>query len=484
MRDEKIKSKVQGFILWRNGSDSLRRQMIPQRVHLIGIGGIGLSAIARVLIARGVKVTGSDLRASPITDELAKRGAKIFIGHRAENIGNAQADRVLVTSAAHEDNPEVVEAKRRGIRVDKRYNFFPELTAGKTTIAVAGTHGKTTTTGMIATILMNAGLDPSAIVGGSIPELDGNARAGSGEHFVIEADEYDRAFLGLRPKIAVVTSIEMDHPDIFRDVTEVAGAFRQFLALVPVDGLVVGCGDSERVLSELTEIKGAGIARYGFNATNDWRASEVKPNARGGSDFVVRRGDTRIGDFELQIPGTHNVLNALAAIVVADYVGVDLKITRETLKRFRGAARRFEVKGEFRGVTIIDDYAHHPSEIRATLSAARARYGKRKLWAVFQPHTYSRTEALLDDFAESFSDADHVIVTEIYAAREHAERDRGISGAQIVAKIKQRDARFIAGLEECAEFLANRLQSGDVLITLGAGDVNLVGTMIAQRRGE
>jgi len=456
--------------------------MTLRRVHLIGIGGIGLSAIAHVLIERGVQVSGSDQSASPITDELAKLGAQIFIGHRAENVGDV--DLVLVTSAVPADNPEVIEARRRWIRVAKRYDFFPELTAGKTTIAVAGTHGKTTTTGMIAAILVNAGLDPDAVVGGIIPELNGNARAGNGKYFVIEADEYDRAFLGLRPTIAVVTSIEMDHPDIYRDVDDVARAFREFIALVPRDGLVVGCGDAARVVRELQTAQ-AHIVRYGFGAANDWRAGDVAPNARGGSDFGVWHGDARVGKFELQIPGAHNVLNALAALAVVDHIGVDLRGARETLRQFRGAARRFEVKGEFRGVTIIDDYAHHPSEIRATLAAARTRYPGRTIWVVFQPHTFSRTEALLDDFAAAFADADHVIVTEIYAARERD--NRGISGAQIVERmaevtgVKHGDVRFIASLDASAEFLAQHLRAGDVLITLGAGDVNRVGQAVAQR---
>ncbi len=451
--------------------------MSLRRAHLVGIGGIGLSAIARVLLARGVQVSGSDLRASPITDELAKLGARVYIGHRAENVGDV--DVVLTTSAAPNDNPEIVEARRRGIRIARRYDFFPELTAGKTTIAVAGTHGKTTTTGMIATILVDAGLDPDAIVGGMIPELNGNARAGNGKYFVVEADEYDRAFLGLRPTIAVVTSIEMDHPDIFRDADDVAKTFREFMTLVPRDGLIVGCGDAERVGQALAELDETPSARYGFDSANDWRAMEVQQNAEGGSDFVVWRGAARVGDFSLRIPGSHNVLNALAALVVADRVGIDLDRAGETLRRFHGAARRFEVKGEFRGVTVVDDYAHHPSEIRATLAAARTRYPDRQIWAVFQPHTYSRTQALLDEFAAAFADADHVIVTEIFAARERATP--GVSGAQIVERMRHPDARFIAELEASAEFLAPHLRAGDVVITLGAGDVYRVGEAVARR---
>jgi UDP-N-acetylmuramate--alanine ligase len=316
------------------------------------------------------------------------------------------------------------------------------------------------------------------VVGGVISELNGNARTGHGKYFVIEADEYDRAFLGLRPETAVVTSIEMDHPDIYADVDNVAQAFREFIALVPREGLVVGCGDAERVTREL-ERAAAHTARYGFDISNDWRATDARANADGGSDFAVERGGKRIGEVALRIPGKHNVLNALAALVVADHVGIPISRARESLSRFRGAARRFEVKGEFRGITIVDDYAHHPSEIRATLAAARTRFPNRKIWAVFQPHTYSRTRALVDDFAAAFGDADHVIVTEVFAARE---RDAmGVSGKQIVERIKQPDARFIAALDASTEFLAQHLRAGDVLITLGAGDVNRVGEQLAAR---
>ncbi|HEX7587349.1 MAG TPA: UDP-N-acetylmuramate--L-alanine ligase [Anaerolineae bacterium] len=455
--------------------------MIPRRVHLVGIGGIGMSAIARVLIARGVQVTGSDLRATPLTDELAQLGARVFIDHRAENVG--EVDLVLITSAAEADNPEIVAARRRGIRIAKRYDFFPELTSGKTTIAVAGTHGKTTTTGLIATILLDAGMDPDVIVGGIIPDLNGNAHAGKGKYFVIEADEYDRAFLGLDPKIAVITSIEMDHPDIYSNVDDVAQAFREFIARVPQDGSVIGNGDAERVDRELNRLDQKLVTRYGFGPTNDWRAGNVRLNSTGGSDFLLWRAGEQVGEFSVQIPGRHNVLNALAAIATADRVGIDLSSIGASLKSYRGAARRFQVKGEFGGVTVIDDYAHHPTEIRATLSAARARYPGRAVWAVFQPHTYSRTAALQSDFAQAFDDADHVIVTEIFPARERPVS--GISGEGIIEKMKYPDARFIADLDSSVKFLAQHLRAGDVLITLGAGDVYRVGEAIVRlRQGE
>lgn len=452
--------------------------MISRRVHLVGIGGIGLSAIARVLIARGVTVSGSDLHRSPLTDELMQLGAQVFIGHRAENVG--QVDVVLISSAAQEDNPEIVAARRRGIRIAKRYDFFPELTSGKTTIAIAGTHGKTTTTGLVATILVDAGLDPDVIVGGIIPELNGNARAGNGEYFVIEADEYDRAFLGLRPKCQVITSIEMDHPDIYRDLDDVAKAFREFMKNVSPDGQVFGYGDSERVDRELDTLDEKLVTRYGFGATNDWRASDVQMNSLGGSDFNVWQGERKMGEFAVRIPGTHNVLNALAAIAVAEHLGIDQRSVRDSLQRFRGVERRFQVKGEFQKVTVIDDYAHHPTEIRATLAAARALYPGRVIWAIFQPHTFSRTAALQGDFAQAFGDADHVVVVEIFAARERAAD--GISGEGIVERMQHPDARFIADLDACVKFLAQQLHMGDVLITLGAGDVYRVGEAIAQLR--
>ncbi len=454
----------------------MSEKSLPRRIHIVGIGGIGLSAIARVLLARGVKVSGSDLSASALTDELQNLGAQIFIGQRAENIGDV--DLVLVTSAARADNPEIITARARGIRIDKRYDFFPQLTAGKKTIAVAGTHGKTTTTALIALMLVNAGFDPTAIIGGIVPELPGNARAGQGEYFVIEADEYERAFLGLNPQVAVVTSIEMDHPDIYRDVDDVTAAFREFIRRVPRDGLLVVCGDDERAARAAAHTD-APLLRYGLSEANDLRARDIRANEIGGNDFAVWRGGARLGDFALRVPGKHNVLNALAAIGVAEQVGIERSITRETLRAFRGAARRFEVKAEIGGITIVDDYAHLPAEIRATLSAARERYPGRKIWAVFQPHTFSRTRALLDDFANAFADADHVIIADIFAARE---RDDGaVHSRMLVERMNHADARYLARAEEIAEDLMARLEPGDVLITLGAGDVNRIGERVKAR---
>ena len=443
------------------------------RVHLIGIGGIGLSAIAKVLLEEGYQVSGSDLKLSPITDALAKLGATIHQGHRAENVDGA--DLVIASSAIPPDNPEVLEAKRRGIPVVKRDRILGEMTRGRYTIAVAGSHGKTTVAAMLALILTEAGLDPSFIVGGILRNLGTNARAGRGRHFVVEADEYDRTFLGLRPDIAVVTNIEMDHPDCYPTVEDMVEAFREFVSLVPDGGCVVGCGDEGRV-RELMEAHGGEAITYGLGEGVDWRAVKVRPNELGGHDFVALHNGRAAGEFGLRIPGLHNVQNALAALAVAHRLGLDLEGVTETLRNFRGTKRRFEVKGEAGGVTVIDDYAHHPTQIRTTLRAARERYPGRTIWAIFQPHTFSRTKALLKDFAASFADADHVVVTDIYPAREFD--DLGVSAADIVARMDHPDARHIADLDDVVAYLLPRLQPGDVLITLGAGDGYKVGEMV------
>ena len=443
------------------------------KIHFIGIGGIGLSAIAKVLLEEGYRVSGSDLKLSPITDALAKLGATIHQGHRAENVDGA--DLVIVSSAIPPDNPEVLEARRRGIPVVKRDWVLGEMTRDRYTIAVAGSHGKTTIAAMLALILAEAHLDPSFIVGGILRNLGTNARAGRGRHFVIEADEYDRTFLGLRPQIAVVTNIEMDHPDCYPTVEDMVKAFREFVSSVPEGGCLVGCGDEGRV-RELMGAHGGEAITYGLGKGVDWRAAEVRPNGAGGYDFLALHDGRAVGEFGLRIPGLHNVQNALAAIAVAHRLGLDLKGMAETLRNFQGTKRRFELKGEAGGVTVIDDYAHHPTQIRTTLRAARERYPNRTIWAVFQPHTYSRTKALLDEFAASFADADHVVVTDIYPAREFD--DLGVSAADIVARMDHPDARYIANLDDVVAHLLPRLKPGDVLLTLGAGDGYRVGESV------
>lgn len=448
------------------------------KIYLVGIGGIGLSAIAKVLLEEGYRVSGSDLKPSLITDNLAGLGAIIHEGHRAENVDNAQL--VIVSSAIPPDNPEVLEAKRQGIPVVKRDWVLGEMTKGRYTIAVAGSHGKTTITAMIALILTEADLDPSFIVGGILENLGTNAKAGGGKHFIIEADEYDRTFLGLEPDVAVITNVEIDHPDCYPELDDMVEAFKDFLGLVPNGGYIVGCGDEERVRRLLEtgslKLRADRMVTYGLGEGADWQAVDIRSNELSGNDFVVLHDGRAVGKFGLRIPGVHNVQNALAAIAVAHRLGLDLEGVGETLRNFRGVRRRFEVKGEAGGVTVIDDYAHHPTQLRTTLQAAKERYPNRTIWAVFQPHTYSRTKVLLGEFAESFADADHIIVTDIYAAREFDTL--GVSAADIVAHMDHSDARYIADLHDVVAYLLPRLEPGDVLITLGAGDGYRVGESV------
>ncbi len=454
--------------MYRGGAGRL-----PQHIHMVGIGGIGLSAIARVLACWGYSVTGSDLQASAITRDLNALGVATFVGHAPEQI--AGADLVVISSAVPDHNPEVRAARQAGVPVIKRQQLLADMMADRQGIAVAGTHGKTTTSAMIAVSLTRLGLDPTFIVGGIIAELGANAQAGDGPHFVIEADEYDRMFHGLAPQAAVVTNIEMDHPDCYRDLGEMREAFGIFLDHVPADGTIIACADSPELRRVLAARKQGGprVLTYGFSAEADYVVGDVTPNARGGVDFSVSTEGALWAACSLGIPGRHNALNATAVLLVGQAIGVEREALSRALAEFSGVRRRFEIKGEAHGVLVIDDYAHHPTEIRATLAAARARYPGRRIWAVFQPHTYSRTEALLADFAAAFEDADRVIVTDIFAAR--SKEVATVSASDIVALSGHAAMRHIASLDQVADFLDGQLAEGDVLLTLGAGDGYLVG---------
>jgi UDP-N-acetylmuramate--alanine ligase len=452
------------------------------RYHLVGIGGSGLSAIATVLIERGDIVSGSDTADSTFLEEVRNLGAQVFIGHAPEHV--AGADAVIISSAVRSDNPEVEAARAAGIPVYKRVEFFGPLTAGKRTIAVAGTHGKTTTTGEIAFLLARCGMDPTFITGGALPDfLGANARAGRGEYFVIEADEYDRAFLGLHPWLAVITNLEYDHPDCFPTERDLEAAFGEFLDRVSPEGSVVACADSEgamRAVAAYAKRKpDARVVTYALKAQADWRAENIRTNAGGGSDFSVMHTGENLGTANSRLPGRHNVQNALAALCAMDACGVSFVRAAEALPYFRGADRRFEVMGEAGGVTIVDDYAHHPSEIRATLSAARQRFPDRRIWALWQPHTFSRTRALADSFAASFADADRVMVLPVYRAREPF--DETFSLEELVRKIGPKEAYMIQGLDDAVAVLGRELTTGDVLLTLSAGDANRVGVELLRR---
>ena len=441
-----------------------------RRIHVIGIGGSGLSAIARVLHERGEIVSGSDESANPLTEALVRDGIPVAIGHRAENV--AGADLVLVTSAVREDNPEVAAARAQGIPVRRRENFLEELTAGLRTVAVAGTHGKTTTSSLTAWILRSAGRDPGFVLGGISPDLAGNAAAGAGSVFVIEADEYDRAFLGLRPSVGVVTNVEYDHPDLFPSRQEYRQAFEAFLDLVR-DRLIV-CRE-DPVAADLTR---PGLPRetYGLSAEADWHAEEIRSNSAGGSDFLAFHRGTSLGLLRTRLPGRHNVLNTLAAMAAVADFDVDPADLRRALTEFRGVQRRFTVSGEAGEVTVIDDYAHHPSEVRATLEAVRDRFPGREVWAVFQPHTYSRLRALAADFAGAFAGADHVVVTGVFASREQPVA--GINAAWLAGKIEHADVRSAEALERAAEVVLENVRPPAVVVTLSAGDGNRVGELV------
>lgn len=455
---------------------------MDKRIHLVGIGGIGLSAIARVLHGLGFQVSGSDQHLTELTKELIDEGIPVRQGHRAAWV--ADADLVIVSSAVPKLNPEIVAAERRGIPVAKREQILGELTDSRITIAVAGAHGKTTTSAMIAWILVEAGLDPTFIVGGVLQNLGTNARAGAGPHFVIEADEYDRAFLGIRPDVAVITVLEHDHPDCYPTFQEMKEAFEDFTEGIAAGGLLIVCGDDYEA-QQLAESFGGRerrVERYGLDRHWDWWAEgthlgnhaifEVGHKSSG-------RNGRRLGTCALQVPGRHNVQNALAALAASRETGVDFDTAAAALTRFQGTARRFELKGQAGGITVVDDYAHHPTEVRATLAAAQLKYPGRPIWAVFQPHTYSRTAVLMSDFATAFCDADHVIVTGIYAARE--QNLLGISGNDLIARMDHQDARYAETLDTAISLLMAEILPGDIVITLGAGDGYLIGEGLLEK---
>jgi UDP-N-acetylmuramate--alanine ligase len=452
-------------------------------VHFIGIGGSGLSAIARLLLESGYTVSGSDRTLTPFADEVRKVGAKVYIGHHPRNL--AGADWVVRSSAITEDNVEIRAAKRTGIPVYKRADFLGQLMSDKTGIAIAGTHGKTTTTAMTAWVLHELGREPSFIVGSVMNNLGVNARAGKGRLFVIEADEYDNMFLGLKPQIAVVTSVEHDHPDFFPTLESTYSAFEMFVDLLPPDGTLIACAEDVGAAALITHVRkqGKNVVSYSvqgemtINSPNWVQASRLKPNYRGGFDFVVSsnlgsKGPETI-EVSLQVPGEHNVRNALAVLATIDVLGLSSEKAVKALGEFTGTARRFQLRGEVDGISIIDDYAHHPTEIKATLAGARARYPERRIWAVWQPHTYSRTQTLFLEFARAFKDANEVIVTEVYAAREPKQ---DFTSAEIVSTMPHLSARYIKSLPEVTKYLYKNLQAGDVVLVLSAGDADQIST--------
>jgi len=448
-----------------------------RRIHLVGVGGTGMSALAKVLHEAGHTVTGSDLNLSPAALSLARLGVDIRRGHSAANVEGSEL--VVVSSAIPIDNPEIVRARELAIPVVKRSEVLGELTRQKQSILVAGTHGKTTTTSMIAVVLEQGGLSPTILVGGEVADLGTGAKLGVGNYLVAEADEYDATFLKLAPWIAVVTNVEADHLDFYPNLEAIVGAFNRFLQMVPDNGSVVLCWDDPtlRKLSEKLEVK---TISYGLSRHAEWRAKRVVPNTRGGNDFTVYCGDRRFGRFSLAIPGKHNVANALAAAAVASELGLTQEQIAGSLARFKGALRRFEYRGESHGVAVYDDYAHHPTEVAATLRAARERHSGR-ICVVFQPHTYNRTRHMLNDFARALELADCVVVTDVYAPAGREAETGSVSSTDIVSRMNHEHAHHVATLSEAADFLLAELRPGDLLLTMGAGNVNQIADEVLAR---
>ena len=450
------------------------------RVHLLGIGGAGLAPIATVLHESGLIVSGSDAQPSARTQALEALGIRVFPSQIAANLTDLPAterpDVVLISSAVGPHNPERQAAEALGIPVVKRREFLAVLLSGRQVIAVAGTHGKSTTTAMIVHTLHENGIDAGYIIGSELPGY-GSAHAGSTEWFVIEADEYDRMFLGLAPQVSVITNVEWDHPDCYPTEASFQRAFAEFVDQTRSDGLVISCGDDDGAeeLRAFAPSRGWWIS-YGMAEDAELRARQPTVAANGCYTSEISWWGAPLITLSLEVPGIHNIWNAMAALAVARYCGVSVADAAVALNSYRGIARRFEWKGEANGVTVIDDYAHHPTEVIATLSAARARFGGRRIWAIFQPHTFSRTRQLLHEMAASFTHADRVIVTDIYAARE--QDDGTLSAADVVAASSHPGIRHIGGLEAVAAYLAENVAPGDVVITLGAGTSYRVGEMV------
>ena len=453
-----------------------------QHVHFIGIGGIGMSGIAEILLTLGMKVSGSDLRRSSVTDRLAQMGATIYEGHEAGHVGDASV--IVTSSAVSASNPEVVEARTRKIPVIQRAEMLAELMRLKYGIAIAGMHGKTTTTSMVASVLAAGGLDPTVVVGGRVDALGSNARLGSSQYLVAEADESDRSFLKLSPILAVVTNLDREHMDCYRDMADVETAFLSFMDKVPFYGAVTACADNP-LLAKILPRAQRRVYTYGVAPSADYRLEvlEGATGQQGGPTcavsgfrrFMVMTAKGPLGPFELRVPGRHNILNATAAIAIACQLDISADKIAQGLANFNGVDRRFQLRGKANGITVVDDYGHHPTEISATLAAAR-ECGYNKIHVIFQPHRYTRTRDLLAEFATAFTLADSVSVLPIYAASE--EPIPGVSAELLVAHIRDAEARYAPDFPAAVAQAAETAQPGDLILTLGAGSVSQLAPLL------
>lgn len=440
-----------------------------KKIHFVGIGGIGMSGIAEILMDEGFKVTGSDRATSENTDRMKNLGARVYIGHDGKNV-EPDVDVLVYSSAVPPENPELIVAQQRKIPVIRRAEMLAEVMRLKYGIGIAGTHGKTTTTSMVGFVLIEGGVDPTVIVGGRLRGLAGsNARLGQGDFIVVEADEFDRSFLSITPTIAVLTTLETDHLDCYRDLEDIKTAFIQFGSKVPFYGFIVLCLD-EPALQEIMPRLKKKIVTYGLNGQADLQAIDIVHRLNK-SLFTVVYGGKELGQIELQIPGKHNVQNALAAIAVGLQLDVPFAKIKAGIEKFTGVFRRWEVKAEVGGITVVDDYAHHPTEIKATLSGAKSGW-RRRVVCVFQPHLYSRTRDFYEDFGRAFFNADVLIVTDVYPARE--EPIQGVNGELIVNAARDfghKQVHYVADKKDIPAFLSKIKQAGDMIITMGAGDI-------------
>ncbi len=459
-----------------------------QQVHFVGIGGIGMSGIAEVMLNLGYKVSGSDLKSSAATRRLEGLGAVVFEGHRAENIAGAEV--VVTSSAIAGENPEVVEAHKLHVPVIQRAEMLAELMRLKYGIAIAGMHGKTTTTSMVAAVLASGGLDPTVVVGGRVDAMGSNARLGKSRYLVAEADESDRSFLKLSPILSVVTNIDREHMDCYRNMRDVKKTFLEFMDRVPFYGMVVACNDDPLLRRLLPEVQRR-IVTYGTKRGSDFwikigsGCTPMSAEAPGPlSRFRVSYQEKDLGEFTLHVPGVHNVLNATAAVAVGVGLDVEVEAIRAGLDQFRGVDRRFQLRGRAAGVSVIDDYGHHPTEIKATLAAAR-QCGFRKIHVIFQPHRFTRTRDLLEDFTKAFGDADSLFVLDIYAASE--KPIEGISGEMLAQTIQEKGecaAQYVGSFGHAVSSAVAVADDGDMILTLGAGSVSQLGPMIVERLTE
>jgi UDP-N-acetylmuramate--alanine ligase len=454
----------------------IRSGQMKKHVHFVGIGGVGMSGIAEVLMNVGYHVTGSDLKRSETTQRLEQLGAKVLEGHDSSHLGDA--DFIVYSAAVSLSNPELVEAQERGIPVIPRADLLADLVRMKFGICVAGTHGKTTTTSLIGSVLTSGELDPTVVVGGKVKSFEANARLGEGKYIVVEADEFDRSFLRLSPSIAVLTTLEAEHMECYTDMNDLKSAFLEFANKVPFYGSVVLCIDEESLLDLLPEIRRS-VVTYGLSPEAEVRAVDIEP-IQFSTRFTVVKGGRKLGEVRLNVPGLHNVKNGLAAVSVGVELGLSFDHIRRGLEDFSGVHRRFEIKGTAGGVTVVDDYGHHPTEIKVTLKGIRAVWDGRII-AIFQPHLYSRTWNFYREFGQSFRDADVLVVTDVYAARE--KKMDGVTGELVAMAAKDAKHPSVLYIQQMADIpgiLASGLRQGDLVITFGAGDVWQVGESLLQ----